>query len=283
MRVRATIATTAVLLAVPTMADARGAARTVRRQAGHHGGAGCGDQSLNGISVSPVDGNVYVASVGGDEVTVHDTQNGKLPDRIGPERGVRGPDDLFITDDGTIYWTEILTGFVGMLKPGGTFEREFVGPGVNPITMSDDGRLFVGRLFFGSGLYELDKDFVGAPVLLDGNLNINASDFGPDGYLYAPAQFTGEIVKIDVDAPVPVGATTIASGFRAPTAAKFNSQGELHVGDLAEGQVVKLDVASGDREVLIDIEGTIDNIAFGADDRLYAAAGSDNQIVWIRV
>ena len=52
--------------------------------------------------------------------------------------GVNGPDDVYITDDGTIYWTEILTGFVGMLKPDGTFTRQFVGQGVNPITMSDD-------------------------------------------------------------------------------------------------------------------------------------------------
>jgi DNA-binding beta-propeller fold protein YncE len=40
--------------------------------------------------VSPVDGNVYIASVGGDEITVHDTQNGKVLDRLGPERGVAG-------------------------------------------------------------------------------------------------------------------------------------------------------------------------------------------------
>ena len=43
--------------------------------------------SLNGIYVSPHDGNVYVASVGGDEITVHDPQNGKVLDRLGPERG----------------------------------------------------------------------------------------------------------------------------------------------------------------------------------------------------
>ena len=268
-----------MLIAIPTIADAKGRPEPLDVRQGTAVGRAADTNSLNGIYVSPVDGNVYIASVGGDEITVHNTQNGKVLDRIGPERGVRGPDDLFITDDGTIYWTEILTGFVGMLKPDGTFTREFVGQGVNPITMSDDGRLFVGRLFFGSGLYELDADFEGDPVLLDGSLNINSFDFGPDGYLYAPAQFTGEIVKIDVDATVPVGSTTIASGFRAPTAAKFNSLGELHVNDLAEGQVVKLDPASGDREVLIDIEGTIDNIAFGTDDRLYAAAGSDNQII----
>ena len=135
--------------------------------------------SLNGIYVSPYDGNVYVASVGGDEITVHDPRSGRLLDRIGPERGVGGPDDVFITDDGTIYWTEILTGHVGMLKTDGTWKKQFVGPGVNPITMSDDGRLFVNRLFLGVGLYELDPNLVGPPQLLDGSLALNSFDFQP--------------------------------------------------------------------------------------------------------
>ena len=72
---------------------------------------------------------------------------GEILDRIGPERGVHGPDDVFVTDDGTLYWTELMGGNVGMLKPDGTFKRQEVGPGVNPITMSDDGRLFVLTCF----------------------------------------------------------------------------------------------------------------------------------------
>ena len=277
-RVPAILVASVMLLAVPAMAEARGRPEPFDVRQATSVGRAADTNSLNGIYVSPADGNVYIASVGGDEITVHDTQNGKVLDRIGPERGVGGPDDLFIADDGTIYWTEILTGFVGMLKPDGTFDKQFVGQGVNPITMSEDGRLFVGRLFFGSGLYELDRDFASPPVLLDGSLNVNGFDVGPDGFLYAPAQFTGEILKIDVNAD-PVTSEVVAGGFRFPTAVKFNSRGEVHVNDLAEGQVVKLDPATGDREVLIDIEGTIDNIAFGADDRLFAAAGSDNQIV----
>ncbi len=277
-RVLASSAAAAMLLALPGMAEASGRPEPFDVHQATTVGRTAETNSLNGTYVSPVDGNLYIASVGGDEITVHDTRNGKVLDRLGPERGVGGPDDLFIADDGTIYWTEILTGNVGMLKPDGTVAKQQVGPGVNPITMSDDGRLFVGRLFFGSGLYELDPDLASDPVLLDPALNINGFDFGPDGFLYAPAQYTGEILKIDVDAD-PILSDTIASGFRFPTAVKFNSRGEMHVGDLAEGQVVQVDPATGGHEVLIDIEGTIDNIAFDADDRLYAAAGPDNQIV----
>ncbi len=82
---------------------------------------------INGIFVSPFDGNVYGASVGGDEITVHDPDTGEVLDRIGPGRGVHVPDDVFITDDGTMYWTEIMSGYVGMLAPGGEPKRQFVG------------------------------------------------------------------------------------------------------------------------------------------------------------
>ena len=144
MRFRIVLATAALLTAVPTLAEAKGRPEPFDVRQATEVGRAAETNSLNGIYVSPFDGNVYVASVGGDEITVHDPQSGKLLDRIGPERGVGGPDDLFITDDGTIYWTEILTGNVGMLKPDGRFKKQAVGPGVNPITTSDDGRLFVG-------------------------------------------------------------------------------------------------------------------------------------------
>ena len=280
MRFRVILATALLLAVVPTAASAKGRTKPLDVRHATEVGRAAETNGLNGIYVSPVDGNVYVASVGGDEITVHSPKTGKLLDRIGPERGVGGPDDLFIADDGTIYWTEILTGRVGMQKPDGSKPRyEFVGPGVNPITMNDEGRLFVGRLFLGSGLYEVDPDFEGDPKLLDGSLNVNAFDFGPDGFLYAPSQFTGEILKIDVDAAPPVGGEVVAKNFRVPTAAKFNSRGRLYVSDFAEGQVWRLNLARGTRKVVLDIEGTIDNIAIGADNRLFAAAGSDNQII----
>ncbi len=232
----------------------------------------------NGLYVGP-DGNVYVASVVGDEITVHDPDNGKVLDRIGPERGVHGPDDIVIAPDGTIYWTEILGGSVGMLKPDGSFRTQFVGPGVNPITLSDDGRLFVARDFLGDGLYELDPELLAPPtVIIPDLVGFNGMDFGPDGYLYGPLFFGGAIARIDVDAAVPAP-EVVATGFRVPAAVAFNSAGELHAVDFAEGQVVKVDVASGDLEVLADIEGILDNLAFDAHDRLFTTAFGDSQLL----
>jgi hypothetical protein len=171
----------------------------------------------NGVFVGQ-DGNLYVANLFGDEITVHNPHSGAILDRIGPERGVHGPDDVVVADDGTIYWTEFLAGNVGMLKPNGEYRTQFVGPGVNPITISDDGRLFVARDFAGQGLYELDPQLLAPPEVLIADLaNFNGMDFGPDGLLYGPLVFDGTIVRIDVDAsnPSPV---VVASGFTRPAA-----------------------------------------------------------------
>ena len=232
----------------------------------------------NGVNVGP-DGRVYVASVLGDEITVHDPRTGAILDRIGPERGVHGPDDVVVAPDGTVYWTELLAGNVGLLRPDGTFRTQFVAPGVNPIELSDDGRLFVARDFLGDGLYELDPQLVAPPkVLIPDLVGFNGMDFGPDGLLYGPLFFDGAIARVDVDAVVPA-AEVVATGFRVPGAVAFNSAGELHAVDFAEGQVVKVDVATGAREVLADIEGVLDNLAFDAQDRLFTTAFADGQLL----
>lgn len=233
----------------------------------------------NGLYVSPVDGNVHVASVLGDEITVHDPRTGAIVDRIGPERGVNGPDDIVIAPDGTIYWTEILAGNVGMLRPNGDFLVKFVGPGTNPITLSDDGRLFVARDFLGDGLYELDPDTLDVVrVVIPDLVAFNGMDFGPDGLLYGPLFFGQAIARIDVDAAVPTP-EIVADGFRVPGAVAFSPDGVLHAVDFAEGQVVRVDVDSGDTEVLAAIDGILDNLAFGDDGTLYTTAFGDGQLL----
>lgn len=269
-----------LLLSVATPATAN--EKPLRARQGIEVGRAAPTNSLNGIYVSPADGNVYVASVGGDEITVHHPRTGRLLDRIGPERGVNGPDDVFITEDGTIYWTEILTGNVGMLKPGEEPKHQFIGPGVNPITMSDDGRLFVNRLFLGQGLWELDADLEDPPIEVHPDLMVNSFDFGPDGFLYAPSFVTGEVLKIDVDSAPPVSFDVVANVGGVSSAVKFNSLGEAFAVDIGEGKVLKLDMSGANaHDVLLDVEGTIDNIALNDRDVIFAAVGVDNQIIRI--
>ena len=265
------------LLAVTSPAAAKGAEPS-RVRDGHPIGRSSVLNGPNGVNVGP-DGKVYVASVLGDEITVHDPQTGAILDRIGPERGVHGPDDVVVAPDGTIYWTELFAGNVGLLRPDGSYRTQFVGRGVNPVELSQDGRLFVARDFLGDGLYELDPALVAPPrVLIADLVGFNGMDFGPDGLLYGPLFFGGAVARVDVDAAVPA-AEIVATGFRVPSAVAFNSSGALHVVDFAEGRVVRVDAATGDLQVLADIEGVLDNLAFDARDRLFTTAFADGQLL----
>ncbi|MFO7655535.1 MAG: hypothetical protein R6W78_00545, partial [Bacteroidales bacterium] len=119
-------------------------------------------RGTNGINFGP-DGNLYIASVLGLEIIVMNKQNGKIINRFGREVGVKFPDDLVFGPDGSLYWTDIVHGEVGRMTPGGVVTKQFVAPGVNPITFSPDGRLFVALCFYGDGLYELDPELLAPP------------------------------------------------------------------------------------------------------------------------
>ncbi len=90
------------------------------------------------------------------------------------------------------------------------------------------------------------------------------------------------MLEIDVDSPVPVEAEVVASGLGISSAVKFNSSGEAFGVSLSDGLVVRLDFSGANNHaVVLDVEGTIDNIAIDTRDRIFAAVGADNQIVRI--
>jgi sugar lactone lactonase YvrE len=230
----------------------------------------------NGIIFDAQD-RLHIASVAGREIVVMDQESGEILDRIGPDRGVEGPDDLIFAADGTLYWTSILTGEVGRLSPDGEKSGQSVSPGVNPITVSDDGRLFVALDFLGDALYELDPALEAPPRLITENLGwMNGMDWGPDGLLYGPIWTGGLVAGVDVETGV---ISPVAEGFSVPAAVKFDSRGRLHVLDTERGEVVRVDLATGEREVLATAVAGGDNLAFDSSDRLFVSSWLDGSIV----
>lgn len=223
------------------------------------------------------DNMLHIASISGREIVVMNPETGEIIERLGVEKGVEGPDDLIIGPDGSIYWTALMTGEVGRLSPDGVKTGQFVAPGVNPITFSDDGRLFVALDFLGDALYELDPDLQDPPRLIAENLGfLNGMDFGPDGLLYGPIFTEGRVVRINVDID-PFAMETVADDFFVPSAVKFDSQGRLHVLDFT-GQVIRVDTETGNREVIAtNIPGS-DNLAFDSSDRLFVSNTIDGSI-----
>ena len=177
-------------------------------------------------------------------------------------------------------WVTLLdsqpSGEVGRLSPDGTKTGQTVAPGVNPITFSDDGRLFVALDLLGDALYELDPDLIDPPRLIAENLgSMNGMDWGPDGFLYGPLWAKGEVVRVDVDTGT---VTLVADGFRSPDAVKFDSQGRLYVADYIVGEVLRVDVETGSKEVIATGLSDIDNIAFDSHDRLFVSHAQDGSI-----
>lgn len=236
---------------------------------------GAAIQGTNGLAFDD-QGRLYIASAIGREIVIMDPQTGKILDSYGSEDRVVGPDDLIFGPDGSLYWTEILSGEVGRRTPEGVVTKQFVAPFVNPITFSDDGRLFVAQAFVNDGLYEVDPDLVADPVLILGTGNpafhLNAMDIGPDGMLYAPRQQLNQIVRIDVDTAAVEVVTDQFEG-----ACKFDSQGRLHVG--MDDRVVQLDLDTGEVTTVVTLPGSgLDNIAFDAQDNLFTSNFRDGSI-----
>jgi sugar lactone lactonase YvrE len=213
-------------------------------------------QGANGIRVSPM-GLLYVTSAVGSRIDVLEPRSGKRLMSLGQEQGVYGPDDLAFGPDGLLYWTAFFTGEVMRLNADGLAEMVArVGPGVNAISFSADGRLFVSRVFLADELYEIDPLGMQPPRLVKQELGgLNAMDFGPDGYLYGPLWFKGQIARIDVDTGE---LEVVAGGLRTPAAVKYSPDGVLHVLDQHQGTLLTVDQDTGEKPLsLIQVRGLI--------------------------
>lgn len=242
---------------------------------------GAAIDGANGIMFDDND-MLYIASAAGREILVMDPKSGGIVDRLGTDLGIDTPDDLTFGPDGSLYWTAIMTGEVGRLKDG-VVTTQFVAPGVNPITFSDDGRLFVALDFMGDGLYELDPDLVAPPTpIIEATPSnpyplgfLNGMDWGPDGYLYGPLWLPGLVVRIDVDT---ASVEVVAGGFSNPGAVKFDSEGNLYVVDPMAGEISCVDILTGDKDVIATGLLGLDNLAFNSRDQMYISNAADGSI-----
>jgi sugar lactone lactonase YvrE len=223
-------------------------------------------------------GRLHIASVLSRAIFVVDPKSGAILDEIGTARGVESPDDLTFGPDGSLYWTAFFTGEIGRLTPSGqkiTVAR--LGPGVNAIAFSPDGRLFVARDFLADDLWEVDPEGVAAPRLVAAGLGgLNAMAFGPDGQLYGPLWFLGQVARVDVT----TGArTAVATGLGTPSAVKFDAQGRLHVLDQARGQLLRVDLATGDKTLVAEPAVGADNFDFDSRGHAFISNSHDGSIL----
>ena len=230
----------------------------------------------NGINFDQND-ELYVASVISRTIFKLDKETGNIIHKYSMNDSVQGPDDLTFGPDGSLYWTDILNGEIGRRTSDGIITKQFVAPGVNPITFSDDGRLFVALDFMGDALYEVDPNLINPPRLILEQIGwLNAMDWGPDGFLYGPVWTKGQVIKVDVDS----GEIEVVSDqLKMPAAVKFDSRGRLHVLDQMTGLISRVDLLNGDLELVASLVPGLDNLAFDSDDRLFIAHAQDGSVV----
>lgn len=236
-----------------------------------------GFHTVNGVAFGP-DGRLFAASVGGESIFALDVATGAIESIVGPPAGEA--DDLAFSPHGDMVWTAFLEGVVRMRTPEGEIKDLASGlPGVNSIAFTRDGkRLFVGQVFMGEGLWEIDLAGIAAPRLVASDTGgINACQFGPDGMIYGPSWDRGQVVRIHPE----TGQTTIlAEGFEKPGAVRFDLQDRLFVLDDRTGEIFALEESEGrwNRRLVVQLPPATDNMVIGPNGLFYVSGMPDNAI-----
>lgn len=246
----------------------------------------------NGLAFDAKDA-LYVANVFGGTISVIDADTGELLDQLGASHGIVAPDDLHFGPDGSLFWTDLAIGAVSRRSPGaggvvssadGTTTQVAAGiPAVNPITITDDGRVFVAQCFApATGLFEILDPYgeASSPLrtVLDGVSDCvsNGMDH-TDGLLFTPRWFEDRILGIDAE----TGATFVEIATdHVPTAVKIQN-GYLYWVSQETGGVYKADLAETPPvpQLVAELERGLDNLAFNGQGRLFVSNAADGTIV----
>jgi sugar lactone lactonase YvrE len=238
--------------------------------------AGSPFQGVHGLAVDGK-GHLLASNLLGQSVHSIDLASGAVTTMVGPPLG--GADDVTLGPDGSIYWTGYFSGQLMRRTPDGK-TRVIASdlPGLNSLAFRRDGRLYVTQLGRGDdALWEVDPRGRKPPrQILSGLGFLNGFEFGPDDRLYGPLLLKGQIVRLDVD----TGAIeVVAEGFTLPVAANFDSRREnLYVIDTVRGELVRVRLATGGKEVVAKLPSGLDNLAIGPDDQVYVSNMTDNDI-----
>jgi len=229
-------------------------------------------QTINGLVV---DGDtLWIASIADDLVLQVDRESGAILARF--PGGGAGPDDVAVAPDGTVYSTGFLNGDVGRIADGEYSVLVTLVSGINPITVGDDGTIWVGEMADGGDLTRIEPDGT-TEVVATGLPTINGFALDAEGRILAPAggmqagEAGGTIVRID---PADGSVTTVADGLPPVLASATDADGRYLALANVSGQVLLVDPEAGTFEVLHTItEGApFDNLDVAPDGTIYLSS-----------
>ncbi len=242
------------------------------------------------------DDQLFVGSVVGQSIYRVNVDSGDVDIFVDAPAGMA--DDIAFAPDGTMAWTAFLTGTIYIQRPGQREARVIATglPGINSLAFrvekDKEPRLFATQVFLGDALWEIDlKDLKNIerpdfkPInygdgqrksIMSDIGGLNGFEFGPDGQLYGPLWFRGQVVRIDVDK---VTMTVVADGFRTPAAVNFDrSKDNLYVIDTALGQLVQVNPLNGDKTLVATLKPGLDNLAIDGRNRVFVTNMVDNGV-----
>ncbi len=222
-------------------------------------------------------GRLLAGSVVGYSMWEVDRTTGAARVFIGPPEGQA--DDIAVGPRGELAWTNYLMGMVRYREsdtaPMRVLARDL--PGINSLDFDRrSGRLYASQVFLGDALWEIDVLGAQPPRLIAKDLGgLNGFEVGPDGMIYGPLWFKGQVVKVD---PASGRITVINSEFQTPAAANLDGKGNLWVVDTKTGELCRVDLASGRKTVVRRLKTALDNLAIAPDGTIYVSNMADNSV-----
>ncbi|MDM0067633.1 hypothetical protein [Variovorax sp. J31P207] len=235
--------------------------------------------SFAGVHGLAIDGKgrLLAGSVVGNTLWEVDRQSGAARVLVNAPEGQA--DDIAVGPKGELAWTNYLVGALRM-RDSDTAPMRVVAkdlPGLNSLDFDRrNGKLYASQVFLGDALWEIDPAGQKPPRLIKKDMGgFNGFEVGPDGMLYGPLWFKGQVVKID---PANGAMTVIADGFKIPAAANLDGKGNLWVVDARSGELVRVDLASGRKTVARQLKPSLDNLAIAPEGTIYVSNMADNSV-----
>ena len=235
--------------------------------------------SFHGVHGLAIDakGRLLAGTVVGNDMWEVDRKSGAAKVFIGAPEGQA--DDIAIGPNGELAWTSYLQGIVRYRENDAAPIRILAKdlPGINSLDFDRrNGKLYASQVFLGDALWEIDVAGKAAPRLIAKDMGgFNGFEVGPDGMLYGPLWFKGQVAKIN---PADGKLTVINSEFKTPAAANLDGKGNLWAIDTRTGELNKVDLASGRKTVFKTLATAIDNLAIAPEGTIYVSNMADNGI-----
>ncbi len=176
-------------------------------------------------------------------------------------------------------WTSFLQGVIRYRENDGAAIRVLAKdlPGINSLAFDQrSGKLYASQVFLGDAMWEIDITGNQPPRQIAKDMGgLNGFEVGPDGMIYGPLWFKGQVVKMN---PADGAISVIADGFKVPAAANLDGKGNLWVVDTRAGQLSKVELASGQKTMVRQLSSSIDNLAIAPEGTIYVSNMADNGV-----